>query len=185
MGGGKPVRALCGRQLIDYAMDQARREGFVTAIGLRSRDQIPAAGERHLVLDREDIDGPLAALAAGLEWARHLNVVGLLTLPCDAPFLPHDLGARLTAVMARAPAMAIVPMSEGRLHPACALWRTDALALLPEYLAGGDRSLLGFADHVGFGIEDWGAPVRDPFFNVNTPDDLSVAETWLLQPHLE
>jgi molybdopterin-guanine dinucleotide biosynthesis protein A len=183
MGGGKPDRNLCGRRMIDHAIDCARREGFPMAIGLRRAGQVRADCER--VLDWAGVEGPLAALAAGLEWARRTNVARLLTLPCDAPFLPHDLGARLTVAMDRSGAMAAVPMSSGRLHPACALWRVEALSSLCDYLADGRRSLSGFARHVGCTVEDWGAPARDPFFNVNTPEDLALAEGWLRQPHFE
>jgi molybdopterin-guanine dinucleotide biosynthesis protein A len=65
------------------------------------------------------------------------------------------------------------------------MWRTSVIDQLPDYLSSGKRSLIGFAEHIGYAVEDWGAPARDPFFNINTLDDLSTAEKWLAQPHFE
>jgi molybdopterin-guanine dinucleotide biosynthesis protein A len=65
------------------------------------------------------------------------------------------------------------------------MWRTSVIAQMPTYLSSGRRSLTGFAEHVGYTVEDWGSPARDPFFNINTADDLAHAEAWLAQPHFE
>jgi molybdopterin-guanine dinucleotide biosynthesis protein A len=65
------------------------------------------------------------------------------------------------------------------------LWRADAVEKIADYLSSGRRSLLGFAEHISYAVEDWGAPTRDPFFNINTLDDLAHAEAWLAQPHFE
>lgn len=186
MGGAKPERTLGGRRLIDYALDAARGYGGPAAIGARTVAQAPHCDGFGVVVDDAGLEGPLAALAAGLRWARAQGVDFLLTLPCDAPFLPDDLAVRLRSCATRTGSQVVVPASAGRLHPACGLWRTAALEHLPDYIASGRRSLIGFAGHVGLVAEEWAAPAgRDPFFNVNTPADLAHAEAMLAQPHLE
>ncbi|MBY0565470.1 MAG: molybdenum cofactor guanylyltransferase [Hyphomonadaceae bacterium] len=185
IGGGKPERTLAGYRLIDHVLHFARRSCGVVALGLHAPDQVDAPADLHVVLDRSGIEGPLASLAAGLTWAKRSAADYLLTLPCDAPFLPHDLGARLRMRLATSLAAAALPTSHGRMHPSCGLWRADAVEKIADYLSSGRRSLIGFAEHVGYAVEDWGAPARDPFFNINTPDDLAQAEAWLAQPHFE
>lgn len=69
--------------------------------------------------------------------------------------------------------------SRGRLHPVCALWRNAATDQLPDYCASGQRSLKGFAQHVGYAKVEWFAIPRDPFFNINSPADLAEAESML------
>jgi molybdopterin-guanine dinucleotide biosynthesis protein A len=137
------------------------------------------------VIDSERAEGPLAGLVAGLAWAERSGASFLLTVPCDAPFLPGDLVVRLLDRLRQTGAIAALPMSAGRLHPSCGLWRIDALMDAAAYIATGRTSLRGFAELVGLAVEDWGAPERDPFFNVNTLEDLAIAKGWLGQPHLE
>lgn len=182
MGGGKPQRQLAGRALLRHALDRARGYGAPIAIGARSANQVTESAE--CVLDDAEIAGPLASLSAGFAWASRICADYLLTLPCDAPFLPDDLSARLAARIGPNDSVAL-PMSSSQLHPACGFWRVSARQFLAPYVATGRRSLLGFAEHAGYAVEDWGAPERDPFFNLNTPDDLRTAQRWLDQPHLE
>jgi molybdopterin-guanine dinucleotide biosynthesis protein A len=177
LGGRKPERMLGGRRLLDHALRFARScGGGPLALGLRSAGQVEGADGVERVLDTAGIAGPLASLAAGFDWAQMRAAAFLLTLPCDAPFLPADLADRLQARIAGADAMAAVAMSAGRLHPSCALWRVEARFRLADYLASGRRSLTGFAEHVGAAVEDWGSPTRDPFFNINGSEDLAAAE---------
>ena len=51
-----------------------------------------------------------------------------------------------------------------------------SLGTLPAYLATGRRSLRGFAEAIGVARVDWPIIPSDPFFNINSPDDLAVAE---------
>lgn len=44
---------------------------------------------------------------------------------------------------------------------------------------------MGFAEVSGFAVAAWASAAVDPFFNVNTPADLTVAEMLIAQPHLE
>lgn len=184
IGGAKPQRALAGRRLVDHAVHIARRFGGKVAVGLGAPGQFHVEGAR-VVMDQSGVEGPVASLAAGLNWVRKVGADLLLTLPCDAPFLPCDLGVRLKPRLELSGAAMAMAARHGRLHPSCGLWRTSAIAALTNYLSSGRRSLRGFAEEVGYSVEDWGAPERDPFFNINTPEDLAVAEAWLSQPHFE
>lgn len=185
MGGAKPERTLGGLRLIDHAIDVARRYGQQVAIGLRADGHLSALDDIECVIDQPGVEGPLASLAAGIAWAKRRGARHLLSIPCDAPFLPYDLAGRLQTRLETSNAAVALPASHGWLHPSSALWRVCVLEKLPHYLASMRRSLIGLAEHVGYAVEDWGAPERDPFFNVNTPEDLRTAEAWLAQPHLE
>ena len=176
IGGAKSGRLLGGRTLLDRAIEIARRWSPRPALCLRSRDQI-AACPIEVIVDDPDLEGPLGGLAAALRFAREQKLERLLTLPCDAPFLPEDLLARLGSVLDGNDAA--VPSTRGQLHPACALWTTRALDALPAYAASGRRSLHGFAEHVGYVEVPWPEGASDPFFNINTEEDLARAEALL------
>lgn len=179
IGGNKPLRQLAGRSLVDRAIEIARGYASDVAIAVGAADRLPGTGIPHL-LDREADWGPLAGLAAGLQFASDRACDLLLTLPCDCPFLPADLAARLTGALDSA-SNAAIPSQRGRLQPACGLWRVSVRALLPDYAASGRRSLHGFAEAVGFTAVGWPDEAPDSFFNINSSEQLAAAETMLRQ----
>jgi molybdopterin-guanine dinucleotide biosynthesis protein A len=65
--------------------------------------------------------------------------------------------------------------SGGHIHPVCSLWRAGAIEQAQSYAASERRSLKGLAASIGFVAVEWQAEPVDPFFNVNTGDDLAEA----------
>ena len=176
IGGAKPLIRLGGKTLIMRALDHARRWSNLVVVVIRSSDQL---GEHDWpwIADAAGIEGPLAGLAAALEWACRMGADALVTIPCDMPFLPDDLATRLQDEAGEHDAA--VASSGGELHPVCSLWRNAAIYEFPRYCASGRRSLRGFAEQLGFAEVVWPAEPSDPFFNVNSPDDLAAAEALL------
>lgn len=119
--------------------------------------------------------GPLAGVLAGLEWLRahRPDLPLLLSAPCDAPFLPADLAPRL--LLARAGAEIACAASGGQLHPTAALWPVALAGDLREFLEGGGRRMTDFLAGRRVGVMEWPTAPHDPFFNVNTPEDLAAA----------
>lgn len=115
--------------------------------------------------------GPLAGIHAGLiacptPW--------LVTAPCDSPFLPHDLVARLAAAASSAAAELAVVRSEGQLQPVFLLVNHNALPGLAAFLAEGGRKIDSWIARqkvVVVDFEDGSA-----FANINTPEELAAAD---------
>jgi len=117
--------------------------------------------------------GPLAGLHAGLTRASRDFVV---TVPCDSPFLPLDLVARLREALDREGAQLAVAKTFDQPHPVFALVRRDVLPNLAAFLDAGGRK-----------IDAWYAALRvvevafddeaDAFRNINTADELVAAAT--------
>jgi molybdenum cofactor guanylyltransferase len=130
--------------------------------------------------------GPLAGVLAGLDWAAGTGATHIVTVAVDTPFFPSDLVARLrdAATKAGRPiAMAATP------HPTRGLLRQPTFALWPVSLRGDLRAALGndmrkivmFSDLHGTATAGFDTDPHDPFFNVNTPQDLQLAETFFDQ----
>ena len=176
MGGAKPLRLLDGCTLLDHGLRIARAQGpGPLAVAVRTPDQVGGRSDVPLLLDPVDCVGPLAGLASALAFAEACGSGLVLTLPCDAPRLPLDLGERLAGVLAPGDRVAMA-FSHGRLHPTCALWRVSAREVLDAYRTSGGRSLKGLAQSAGVSVVDWGEPDPDPFVNLNTLEDLAAAE---------
>lgn len=176
IGGGKPLRTLCGTRLIDWAVQQARLWSEVIAIALRDPSQVDGC-EIDIIRDREDGEGPLGGLASALDFARGRECQLVLTIPADMPFLPSNLLERLGgALSGHSSALA---SSGGHVHPVCGLWSARAADQITSYVETGRRSLRGFAELIGCATVEWPTAPLDPFFNINSPDDLAEAERLL------
>jgi len=123
--------------------------------------------------------GPLAGVLAGLACSRQLSpdVDWVVSAAVDTPFLPSDLVARLHEARARDDADLAVAASGGRRHHVVALWRTDFADDLRYALAHeGLRAVAAFTDRYRVAEVAWPAEPSDPFFNINTAEDLARAE---------
>ncbi|HEY0295065.1 MAG TPA: molybdenum cofactor guanylyltransferase MobA [Bordetella sp.] len=115
--------------------------------------------------------GPLAGVAAGL---RAWSGPWLVVAPCDTPFLPRDMAARLIdAAQARGAPLAVA-RAAGRRHSVCMALRTSLADDLRDYLQGGDRKVEHWQTRVG-GVEADFDDAPHAFFNINTPEDLAAA----------
>lgn len=120
---------------------------------------------------RNDVGTPLAGLHVALVWARNEGFDAVLTVPSDCPFLPRDLVLRLAA--GELPAVA---SSGGRIHVLTGLWPTGLLEGLEQAMDGG--GMFRVKDWVALAHAvpvDWPVSPFDPFFNVNTPEELALA----------
>jgi molybdopterin-guanine dinucleotide biosynthesis protein A len=126
-----------------------------------------------------DFAGPLAGILAGLDWAAANvpDIVDVVSVPGDCPFLPHDLVARLAeARQAAGTPLACARSGEWR-HPVVGLWRVALREdLRKALLAEGLHKIEIWTARHGVALADWPATPVDPFFNVNTPDDAAEAE---------
>lgn len=121
--------------------------------------------------DIPDFAGPLAGLHAGLGRAETAWVV---TVPCDSPFFPHDLVARLWQALVAANAEVAVACTEGHRHPVFCLCHTGLRDDLGAYLAAGGRRMGEWCQGKRLVLVDFDDQVA-AFRNLNTPEDLAAS----------
>ncbi len=119
---------------------------------------------------------------AGLGWVRSNCAQSgfAVTVPGDTPFIPADLVARLAEGIGDA-SMAVA-VSEAGLHPVVGLWPVAMVDALADALARVARRASQFvrdqgAAEVSFPPAVIAGTQVDPFFNINTPEDLDYART--------
>nr|WP_314543927.1 gephyrin-like molybdotransferase Glp [uncultured Massilia sp.] len=142
----------------------------------RNLDDYAALGVPVWPDDTPGFAGPLAGLQAGL---RRCGTAYLLTAPCDSPFLPSDLAARLAAGLEAAGADLAVAVTEEngqrQVHPVFALMKTSLEPVLSAYLDGGGRRMDGWYPQIKVAevlFED-----ADAFRNINTRQELEQFDT--------
>lgn len=171
IGGAKPERMLGGQRLIDRMVFWANQQTDAIALAVRDGNEDWGTG-LPLLYDRYDHIGPISALASALHEAQRMARKTVLLIGCDLPFLPDDLIPRLSAVLAENGVS--MPLSQGRLHPMAALWRTEP-ARLDQWIQQGGQSMWRYARDIGMADVLW-TETPDPFTNINDLDALARAE---------
>lgn len=179
-GTQKALVSVNGRRLFDHVY--ASLKDHVTPIALCVRSPAPwvdSLGAENLGLavleDRPAPDrGPLGGIAAALIWASSLapKIDWVLTVPVDVPFLPCDLVDRLTAVDADA----AVAKSGDHVHHTIAAWRPALAEGLISEISEHAVPIRRFQSMVHTIEVEWAVAGVDPFLNINTPEDLELAE---------
>ena len=105
------------------------------------------------------------------------DVADMVSVPGDCPFLPDDLVERLAASRQAAGVPLACARSGEWRHPTVALWRVALRDDLRKAVAEeGLRKIESWTARHGVAIADWSDRPVDPFFNVNTPEDIAAAE---------
>ncbi len=176
MGGAdKAFLTLAGRPLVAHVLARLGPQVSALAVNLRAGSDLPGAEVLRDPVAGQP--GPLAGVLAALDWAAARGAAQVVTVPVDAPFLPPDLVARLLA--AAGGGAAVAAEADGRWHPATALWPVSGRAAVAGALAGDSRRLREVLAALGARPAIFPAGERDPFRNLNRPEDLAEAEAAL------
>jgi len=182
MGGvDKPLMLLAGRPLLSYVIEALAPQTPYIALATRADPEPYRSFDLPLLPDRIADQGPLTGLRSALEWAKATvpDASHVALLAGDTPFIPSDLFSRLRVARSPSPSC-IFAASKGQIHYSTGIWPLSAHALLETVESeNSDRSLRGLAHHIGLETAEW-IDDADPFFNINTPDDLAVAEHRLM-----
>ena len=128
----------------------------------------------------KDYPGPLAGVLSGMDWIlkSHLKCKWLFTSPTDAPFIPNDIIERLYLSCIKNKKYISLSKSKGRVHPVFALWNLSLVEDLRKSIIKGTRKVEDFTINYNPSIVDFYGDI-DPFFNINTPEDLKVAQSYI------
>jgi molybdenum cofactor guanylyltransferase len=179
-GGDKTLRAIGGRTVLARLVERVTPQ--VRQLIINANDDPGRFQEFGLPVVADslpDRPGPLAGILAALDWVLQSEpgVEWVLTVPGDAPFLPRDLVSRLHAERDRRGADFACASSQGRTHPVVALWPVSVQYELRQAVThDGVRSIQAFTNRRAAEVE-WPAIPADPFFNVNTQEDLAEANS--------
>ena len=183
MGGGdKGLLTLGQGTLLSHVIE--RFEPQVAGLALNANGDPERFADLGLPVLADSIEGfagPLAGVLAGLDWAANQGAETIVTAAADTPFFPADLVPQLLLAasgMEHPLALAATPdPKRGQVrHPTFGLWPVSLREDLRRALNAGLRKVVIWTDqHQG---REALFPVHgaDPFFNVNTPEDLARAE---------
>lgn len=166
----KGLVELNGRALVAHVIERLAPQVAALIVNANQNGDRYASFGHPVVFDAfAGFAGPLAGLHAGMTAASTPYVA---TSPCDSPFLPGDLVARLAAAFDAQPIDLAVARTFAQPHPVFSLVRRDVLPHLEAFLRGGGRK-----------IDAWYASLRiaevpfddeaGAFRNINTAAELA------------
>jgi len=181
MGGGeKALIRIGGQTILDRTLSRFAPQCTGMAINANGDPARFAAAHLPIIADSiPGFAGPLAGILAGLDWAaaEQPQAAWLASVPGDCPFLPRDLVARLHQARQAADAPLACARSGGQRHHVIGLWpvllREDLRRALIE---DGLRKVETWTARHGVATAEWPVTPVDPFFNINTPEDIAEAE---------
>jgi len=171
MGGiDKGLVELDGRPMVSHVIERLAPQVDTLLINANQNTDRYAAFGHPVVPDRiGGFAGPLAGLHAGLTAATTPLVV---TVPCDSPFLPRDLVARLRNALDADGVQLAVAKTGQQAQPVFSLVRRDVLDDLSAFLTIGGRKIDAWYARlavVEVSFDDEAAA----FANINTREELS------------
>lgn len=178
MGGGdKGLLPLGGTTLLDHVIGRLGPQ--VGALALNANGD-PARFARFALPVLPDSvpghPGPLAGVLAGLDWAAGQGAEYIVTAAADTPFLPGDLVERLRLAARDEGSAIAIAATESGPQPTFGLWPVALRDDLRAALAGGLRKVTDWSDRHRAATARFSDAAGDPFFNVNTPEDLACAQ---------
>ena len=182
MGGGDKGRLMLGDQsLLDLVITRLTPQ--VSGIALNANGDAARFTDTGLPVLPDSLaghPGPLAGVLAGLDWAAELGADSIVSVAADPPFFPENLVSKLQAASGSLPlALAASRDSEGKLwrQPTFGLWPVALREELRQALPDGLRKVVQWTDAYAAASAEFPSTDFDPFFNVNTPEDLEAART--------
>ena len=180
MGGGdKCLRRVGSDRLIDLVIARLATQAGPLALNANGNPERFSEFGLPVVPDSMvGFVGPLAGVLAGMDWAAELGFNQIATVAADTPFFPLDLVARL---ISEGPLALAATQEGGKIYrqPTFGLWPVELRGDLRTALEDGLRKVVLWTDRHHAGQAVWDVDNLNPFFNINTPEDIAKAEARL------
>lgn len=171
-GHEKAFLKLAGKSILDLVV--GRFEPQVDQLVINANGDAARFSEFGLAVIPDvfkQLTTPLSGLHACLGFAKNMGADMVVTVPSDTPFLPLDLAARLAGKALAGGA--VIATSGGQDQFIIGAWKTSLLDELETAIArDGLFRVKDWAHRIGAQPVEWPVSPHDPFYNVNTPEEL-------------
>ena len=186
LAGGKSQRfgedkcqvKLGDRLLIDYILSEITDEFEEILLVANNSINFKKSKNITLINDFKKNLGPLGGVLTAMKWVKenNKNYQWISTFPADTPFFKtHILKKFLQAINFDENKLFFIKSNNTR-HNIFGLWSIDLLEKLEEDLNKGDRKVEIWANKIGVKSINMHFKNQNPFFNINTKEELAKAE---------
>ena len=174
------------RTLLDMIIERLGPQSYKMAINTNSYSyKYKKYGLPILHDHMEGYLGPLAGILTAMEWAKDIGYEKVITVAVDTPLFPLNLFRELDRKMEVSNSDIVFAASSGYqkqrkiLHPVFGLWKTYLCDDLRKELERGIRKVTLWSTKHKTSSVCFDNDLVDPFFNINTPDDIELLKRYI------
>tara|TARA_B100000029_G_scaffold450171_1_gene473936 strand:- start:551 stop:1159 length:609 start_codon:yes stop_codon:yes gene_type:complete len=186
LAGGKSERfgedksqvKLDGKLLIDYILSEIIYEFKEILIVSNNQIKFKHSENISMIGDLKKDQGPLGGVLSAMKWIKEENkdYKWISTFPVDTPFFKKKILQNFLTKINLEDSNLFFIKSNYTRHNIFGIWSIDLMEKLEEDLNNGERKVEVWANKVGVKVIDMEFKNEDPFFNINTKEDLEKAK---------
>ena len=186
LAGGKSQRfgedkcqvKLGDKLLIDYILSEIIDEFEEVLLVTNNSIDFKNSKKISLINDFKKNLGPLGGVLTAMKWVKknNKNYQWISTFPADTPFFKTHILKEFLQTINFSESKLFFIKSNNTRHNIFGLWSIDLLEKLEEDLEKGERKVEIWANNIGVKSIDMHFKNKDPFFNINTKEELAIAE---------
>ena len=186
LAGGKSLRfgedksqvKLNNKSLIDHILSEILTEFKELLIVSNNPIKFNKSEKISIISDFKNNLGPLGGVLTAMKWIKDNNkdYQWISTFPTDTPFFKNQILKDFHDQINLKNGKLFFIKSNNTRHNIFGLWSIDLADKLEKDLENGDRKVEDWANKVGVNIIDMQFEKNDPFFNINTKEDLEKAK---------
>ena len=185
-GNDKALLSISNQNLLEMVVGRLKRQTPKVAINTNSNKPEYFLHGLPILKDYfEGFWGPLAGILTAISWANDMGYKKVATVAVDTPLFPENLLERLNQKikLCNSDIVFAASLSENKqkkvLHPVFGLWKTFLLEDLRKQLQKGVRKVTCWSDRHKASSVCFSHERMDPFFNINTPQDIILLKEYL------
>ena len=186
LAGGKSVRLgmdksqvkLADKLLIDYILSEIIEEFKEILIVANNSIDFQKSNKISVIEDFKKDLGPLGGVFTAMKWIKDNNkdYQWVSTFPTDSPFFKNKILKDFFNEIHPGESKLFFIKSNNTRHNIFGLWSLELMNKLEEDLNKGERKVEVWANSVGVKVINMDFGKDDPFFNINTKEDLEKAK---------
>ena len=180
MGKDKLFLEINNKKLIEHTIDKVKK--YLKEVIIITNQDNEFFSKNNLITVEDCIQGqlgPLAGILTAMKWAKEnlTKCSWIATFPCDTPFFPESIIKSFMEESKKKESLILCASSHGRKHNIFGLWSLDLYDKLKDDLINKKvRKVQDWTEknkikNLEFKFKDY-----DPFFNINTEEDLKFAK---------
>ena len=177
-GEDKSKAKLRGKLLIDYILSQVIEEFNEVLIVTNNPIKHISSEKIIKINDLKKNLGPLGGIFSAMKWVKDNNksYKWIASFPVDTPLFKISIYRNfLKKVNEKESKLFFMKFNQKR-HNIFGLWSIDLIDQLEKDLENGTRKVEKWANNIGVKIVNMSFDKDDPFFNINTKEDLETVK---------
>ena len=185
LAGGKSQRfgedksqvKLSDKLLIDYILSEIIDEFNEVLVVSNNQINFESSEKISLIKDFKQDLGPLGGVLTAMKWIKdkNKNYQWISTFPADTPFFKNEILKEFLKSINQDDGKLFFIKSNNTRHNIFGLWSVDLMDRLEKDLDKGERKVEVWANSIGVKNINMNFENEDPFFNINTKEDLEKA----------